>query len=171
MDVGPPVAFDFGGVLALCRDLWALADDLETYAKDRSGALTVALEDWRGPEAVTMVSDVWPAESLNLTNGVNQLRNGALGWAESWAEAQRQYNNREHAKAVNAEQDSRSFGEGFFDGLMGKDDSAKHVPSPEDSATPQYPGFRPASGFVSYYQHDHSDWSASYLTTDSPGGW
>ena len=170
MDVGPPVAFDFGGALALCRDLWALADDLEDYVQARAQALETALEDWRGPEAQKMVGEVWPAELTNISNGINQLRTGALGWAASWADAQRQYNLREYQKAVNAEQDSRSFGEGFVDGLLGKDDSADFIPTPADSSTPVAPGFRPASGFVSYHQESHSDWTHRYTTSDAPGG-
>jgi hypothetical protein len=170
MDAGPPVAFDFGGVLALCRQLWALADDLEVYTKARAAALQAALEDWRGPEATTMVNEVWPAESLNLATGVNQLRNGALGWAASWAEAQRQYNNLEYSQALKAEQDSRSLGESFVDGLLGQDDSAKQVPAPADSANPEAPGFHPGTGFASYVQHAHSDWTVWYLTADGPGG-
>lgn len=170
MDAGSSVQFDFGGALALCRDLWALADDLEAYARTRDGALQTALTDWRGPEAVKMVDEVRPAELQNLAQGVDQLRNGALGWAASWADAQRQYNNQAYSKAIKDEQDSRSFGEGLVDGFLGKDDSARHVPAPADSAIPQAPAFLPGSGFVSYIQYDHSDWGISYHTADSPHG-
>ena len=169
MEVGPPVAFDFGGVLALCRDLWSLAEDLESYALGRDGALKTALQDWRGPEAIRMVTDVWPAEARNLSNGLSQLRNGAVAWANSWAEAQRMYNNRQYALAVEAEQDSRSTGESIVDSLLGQDDSGQQAPSPADSAPPQPPAFQPGTGFVSYLQVSHSDWSVSYHTSDSPG--
>ncbi len=170
MDVGPAVVFDFGGVLALCRDLWALAEDLEGYKTTRGAALDVALEDWRGPEATVMITDVRPTEDLNLKTGIDQLRAGAIGWANTWASAQQMYNNREYAIGVNQEQSTRSTGESVVDFFMGKDDSARHVPSPAASAAPQPPMFYPTTGFISYTQHAHSDWTASYRTADSPHG-
>lgn len=170
MKVGPPVAFDFGGVLALCRDLWSLADDLESYFTKRGQSLATALQDWKGPEAETMMQQVYPAEAANLATGINQLRSGAVEWAVSWADAQRQYNNREYALAVNAEKDSRSFGESFVDGLLGQDDSGRQVPAPGDSSVPQPPSFLAASGFAVYTENGHSDWSLTYRYGDGPSG-
>ncbi len=169
MDIGPPVVFDFAGALTLCRDLWALADDLETYGADRTAALLVALEDWRGPEADSMTEDVWPAETSNLVTGIDQLRSGALAWADSWSAAQQMHNNRQYAIAIDQEQSTRSTGEQFVDWFVG-DDSARHVPAPGESATPQAPGFEPTTGFISYIQHSHSDWEASYHHGETPGG-
>lgn len=170
MKAGPPVAFDFGGVLTLCRDLWALAEDLETYFGKRTESLRTALDDWKGPEADKMVSQVFPAESTNLANGISQLRSGAVEWAQSWAAAQDQYNNREYALAVNREQDSRSWGESLVDGFLGQDDSGKQVPAPASATVPQPPSFHPGSGFARYDQSGHSDWSLTYRVADAPGG-
>lgn len=170
MKAGPPVVFDFGGVLSLCRDLWALADDLDAYFGQRAEALHTALADWKGPEADRMVQEVFPAEATNLANGISQLRSGAVEWAQAWADAQEQYNNREYALAVKAEEDSRSFGESFVDGLLGQDDSGQQVPSPAGSAVPQPPGFGVPSGFAVYRQQSHSDWLLSYIFSESPPG-
>lgn len=170
MTVGPPVVFDFDGVLELCEQAWSLAQDLESYGTTRDTALVTALEDWRGPEATTMVYDVWPAEATNLATGVDQLRRGALAWAEQWREAQTAYNYREYTMAVEQEQTTRSTGESLWDGFTGQDDSAKHVPLPAASESPAPPRFDAATGFVSYTQQSHSDWTASYRMGGRRGG-
>ena len=170
MGVGPAIVFDFEGVLDLCAQAWSLADDLETYGTTRDTALVTALEDWKGPEATTMVQDVWPAESANLTTGVEQLRQGALAWAEQWRDAQTAYNMREYTAAIEQEKSTRSTGESLWDGFIGQDDSAKHVPEPAASAAPAPPSFEAPTGFVSYTQHSHSDWSASYRMFHRGGG-
>lgn len=170
-DIGPQVVFDFGGVLDLCRDLWALATDLETYGVTRDTALATALEMWRGPEATSMVTEVWPSEDLNLTTGIGQLKEGALAWAFNWADAQQMHNNRTYQIAVKQEKDTRSGGEKVVDLLFGADDSARHVPAPAASVVPAAPGFEPTTGFVSYIQHAHSDWTATYrMSIASTGG-
>ena len=161
-DIGPPIVFDFDGVLELCELAWKLAADLETYGETRDSALVVALEDWKGPEATTMVQDVWPAEATNLATGIDQLRRGALAWAEQWRDAQTAYNYREYTIAVEQEKSTRSTGESLWDGFTGQDDSAKHVPAPAGSEAPAPPTFEATTGFVSYTQHSHSDWTSSY---------
>ncbi len=168
--IGPPIVFDFSGVLDLCTQAWGLADDLETYGTARDTALVTALEDWRGPEATTMVQDVWPAEATNLATGVDLLRQGALAWAEQWREAQTAYNYREYSIAVEQEKSTRSTAESLWDGFIGQDDSAKHVPEPAASQSPVPPGFDAPTGFVRYTQNGHSDWTASYRTSVAGGG-
>lgn len=168
--IGPQVVFDFAGVLELCREMWVLADDLESYGTVRNEALGTALQDWRGPEADTMLADVHPTETQNLVNGISQLRTGAAMWAVNWRDAQQQHNNRVYQIAVKQEKDTRGGGEKVVDFLFGKDDSARHVPAPAASEIPTAPAFSPPTGFVTYVQYAHSDWAASYRIADSQSG-
>lgn len=170
MAIGPPIVFDFEGVLDLCELAWSLAGDLEIYGAARDTALVTALEDWRGPEATTMVRDAWPAEATNLATGIDRLRRGALSWAENWREAQTAFNYREYTIAVEQEKHTRSTGESIWDSISGQDDSAKHVPAPAVSQIPAPPSFDAPTGFVRYSQHGHSDWTASYSMSPAGAG-
>lgn len=136
------VPFDFVGVLALCRQLWALADEVEGLKVSRADAARTALTKWEGPFAVEF-TDRADDEGVAAVQIANGLRGDATGWAAAWKSAMDENNRRRWARHHEEWKDDQN----FLDDLFGSEDN---TPEPQPVGQPQPPGFAATGSLVRY---------------------
>jgi hypothetical protein len=136
------VPFDFEGVLALCRMLWNLADELDGVETSRLAAATTALTKWEGPFGKEFATRA-DSENTSATQIVAGLRGDATGWAAAWKTAMDENNRRRWARHHEAWKDDQ----GFLDHLFGSEDD---TPNPQPVGQPQPPGFAATGSLVNY---------------------
>jgi hypothetical protein len=146
---GGRVQFDFEGSLVLARQLWALADDLESEDRRREADVDVALGSWRG-EYATRFRGRRETERTSKRNVVAGLRADAEAWAKAWATAMDQQNRNNWAAEVERVRDHRNFIEKGWDATFGKDDSDESVPKPGPVRVPAAPDFRATASEVRF---------------------
>lgn len=91
--------FDFDGVLALCRELWAAADELDQIVKDRDELTVVAAKEWKGPHSETFL-DAIEVDVEDESGLVTLLRDAANDWANAWLSAMNDESRARHDRAV-----------------------------------------------------------------------
>ena len=133
------VRFDFFGALKLARELWQLADSIESSRRQRDSHAATALRAWAGPLRNTFLESA-TTESQNSATVVGLLREEANAWARLWASAMDEQNRRNRAAKERTISAERSVGEQFIDLFKG-DDSGSHLASAPVAAIPQPPGF------------------------------
>lgn len=107
-------------ILSHCRDLLAAANELEAIRGDRHERIGVATRQWRGPHARTFGQRIGD-EGLDIDSRITGLKNDADEWASIWARTVNEINTARRDAAVDAERNSRSFGESFVDVFVGDD--------------------------------------------------
>lgn len=142
------VQFDWDGSLASARRLWALAADVSTLMTSRETLGGDAVTDlWQGPHAVSF-GERLGTERLDADAISEQLRIGALGWAEAWKEAMNEQNRILHVRECQRRKDNAEW---YQSGLLGSVFGGPDLPNePELLSAPVAPNFFPTGGFVSY---------------------
>ncbi|MFZ4516393.1 MAG: hypothetical protein ACOYN3_08805 [Acidimicrobiia bacterium] len=151
-----PVQFGFNDSLAAARALWALADSIDAAATRRVAAAESALRSWTGAfrdQFATKVTD-----ELSTASGASQeIRNGAMTWAQAWKNAMDEENRRRRARAVTAlTKKLRNERSGWeqVDDWFGGDDSdkvaEKRTRRASTYATPQPPNFAPTGSLENF---------------------
>lgn len=96
---GGDVPFDFEGSLQLARQLWALADEIESENSQRQLDFVAATAKWRGVYGRQFI-DRRHTEQKSVDAVCNGLREDAKAWAKAWAEAMEQQGRNNRAKAL-----------------------------------------------------------------------
>lgn len=116
---------DLDEILSHCRDLLAVAVDLEALDARRGVEVSELLSSWKGPHADLF--GLWVAEeSRSRLFRARNLRAEADDRARVRAEAVNRVNAERREAAVEAERTSRGFGEQLVDFFIG-DDSVDQV--------------------------------------------
>ena len=141
---GGRVQFDFEGSLALARQLWALADEVDSADRARESQFDDAMVKWRGAYADEF-RNRRETERISKGNVVAGLREDAEAWAQAWASALDQQNRNNRAAAVERVREERNIFEKGWDATFGQDDSDREVPMPEPVRVPIPPRFEPTA--------------------------
>lgn len=143
------VRFDFDGALALARNLWTMADELEGQAAAMGEAGMTALSGWLGPYGTEFLGrrDV-EHDSFGIV--VQGLRAEAITWGQGWAGAVNEANRRRRAAAVAAEQANRSMMEKVADAMVHGDDSDRQIAPVVEVSPPQPPSFAATGGLQNF---------------------
>ncbi len=123
--------FNFDGVLTLCRELWAAADELNNVMRQRDSDAGVALKQWQGPHADTFKTGL-EADEIDETRLVRLLRSAADDWAQAWVYAMNDENRARHDKAVDGADSMLEWLPGFSDRPVTGYTSITAVPSGPD---------------------------------------
>ncbi len=137
---GGRVVFDFDGSLELARQLWSLADDIQSEHSLREADYDTAIAKWEGPYA-TEFAGRRSDERSSKTNVVSGLRADARAWASAWRDALDQQNKNNRAAKVTEIRDNRAWYEQAWDATFGEDDSDDQVAQVPYVATPVPPQF------------------------------
>ncbi len=140
------VRFDYPNSLVLARRLWEVADELDALATQRRLAGTEALVDWLGPLGVEFAARI-DTETRDLGRLAGELRAGAHGWAQAWANALNEQNRRLFARACEVVRSRRSSVDRFVGFFAGHDDLP---PEPYHRPPPTAPRFLPTGAFARY---------------------
>ncbi len=143
VEAGADVVFDYVGALSLARQLWVLADQLETYGADRELASATALTGWSG-EYATQFAGRCSDERTTKSSIVGGLRGDAVKWAQAWASATNEQNKILWARHDRKLKDDQSGWDNFWNGFH--DDT----PHPQPVSTPAAPYFSATASLVSY---------------------
>ncbi|QGG93641.1 hypothetical protein [Actinomarinicola tropica] len=143
MTTGDAVGFDFEGSLQLARQLWQLADLIQSEDADREVDADTATAKFEGPHADSFVARR-EQERTSRTTVISALRDDARNWAEAWATAMDQQNKNNRAARVEEIRENRGALERFGDLFVG-DDSDEQVPMPDPVAVPSAPDFAPTA--------------------------
>lgn len=146
LEAAPDVRFDFTGSLALARQLWQFAEELEELATCRNDAAAEALTTWQGTYGEEFVERI-TTEVVDLGTAAAHLQAGAQGWAHCWASAMNQQNRILHAREVLRVQNDRSGWDSFWGGIVGHGDLP---PEPSELSVPQPPYFVATGRLVTY---------------------
>lgn len=149
MTAGGRIAFDFEGSLQLARQLWQLAESLETEDAGRETQFDTAKAKWEGKYGTQFVGRR-ADERTSRTNVASGLRTDAREWARAWARAMDQQNKNNRAAEVERVREDRGMLEKGWDATFGEDDSDDQVPMPEAVPVPQPPGFAPTAEEITY---------------------
>ncbi len=149
VEPGGRVDFDFEGSLQLARQLWALAEDVQTEDGGREEQFDIANAKWEGPYKQRFI-ERRQNERESRGNVVEGLRENARAWAQAWATALDQQNKNNRAAEVERIRDDRGLIERGWDATFGEDNSDDEVPMPEAVPVPQPPGFEPTATEVTY---------------------
>lgn len=140
------VRFDYDGSIAMARRLWQLAERLQTLSSERLSWAEEALVHWQGPKADEFADRI-NTEIGDLDRGEQEVRSGAVLWAEAWARAINVQNRRLWAREAHRRKQERSFWQKSVDHFNGFDD---FPPDPPEYGPPQPPHFTPPGGIVTY---------------------
>ena len=146
---GGRVQFDFEGSLALARELWAFADEVDTERATRESNFDIASASWRGSYADEF-GKRRETERASERAVVVALREDAEAWAKAWAAAMDQQNKNNRVAEVERRSRDRNLLEKAWDSTFGEDDSEQSVPMPAPVPVPTAPAFRPTACEVTY---------------------
>jgi hypothetical protein len=146
---GGRVQFDFEGSLQLARQLWGIADDVQTEDDGRETQYDTAKAKWLGTYADQFVGRR-EDERTSRATVVAALREDARLWAQAWARALDQQNKNNRAAEVERIRDDRGLFERGWDSTFGEDDSDDQVPMPEPVSVPTAPSFLPTASEITY---------------------
>ncbi len=137
--------FAFDETLALCRRLWAAADELKAHVETRDGLAAIARKDWTGPHQVTFLRDL-STDNLLENSSVSGLEDAAEAWAQAWVLAMNAENEYLESQAVK-DVGSSAPGESFVEEVP------EFTPITQ---TPGSPDFEPTGGF---YNASDGNWA------------
>lgn len=146
---GGRVQFDWDGSLQLARQLWNLADDLQTEDTGRESQYDTAKAKWLGTYGDEF-ADRRVTERGSKNHVVAGLREDARAWAQAWASAMDQQNKNNRAAEVERVRDDRSLWDKGVDATVGEDNSDDKVPMPDSVPVPTPPGFAPTATETTY---------------------
>ena len=102
------IRFDFEGSLALARQLWTLADTISDLSNSRRDMAANAAREWKGPLGKEFRERIVDDRN-DLLRDAQQLRLGAMAWAEAYAKSVDEQNTRsytrEHARVAKLRED------------------------------------------------------------------
>ena len=137
------VVFDYDGALSAARQLWSLADDLQTLMTDRERARTDASVGFTGPYATELTSRI-SSERTDVNSAAGELRLAATAWASAWKDAMDQQNQNLYTRAYKYSEDHQ----GFLG--LGKLNGIERPPAVEPLTTPQPPSFAATGSFQDF---------------------
>ena len=135
-DANVPFPFDTG--LQAARDLWTLADEVETARGGLNAEEADAVVDFTGPKRARFAS-MRNEDTSAATSTAAGLRELARSFATAWSQARGQQDRINHARYVEAETSSDGTLENLGEFFTGEDD---YGPPPENPPVPTAPGFR-----------------------------
>ena len=140
------VTFDFSGALILARQLWALADQVDTVMRTRQGLAGEAGVGFSGAYARQFASRV-ADEAANAATLSVHLRADATECAFGWQQAMEEKNRRRYARRIDHIKRQRSMLQTIWDDLHG---FHGYGHEPEPVAQPQPPAFAPTAETARY---------------------
>lgn len=135
-DANVPFPFDTG--LQAARDLWTLADEVETARGNLTSMESEAVVEFTGPKR-TQFGGMRDEDGGAAVTTAAALREMAGSFATAWSQARGQQDRINHARYVEAETSDDSTLENLGEFFVGEND---YGPPPENPAVPSGPGFR-----------------------------
>lgn len=128
-------SYELTAILDHCRSLLDASHEVRSTANVRAFKAATAKRHWEGAFKIDFTNR-FDAESDDLTARSRGLKEEADAWAEVWASAVNEENERRRQEAVDAVSDARGFGEKFGDFWIGHDDSGDQVRTVEPVSVP-----------------------------------
>ncbi|WP_101831017.1 hypothetical protein [Frankia canadensis] len=141
------MVFDFDGALEVARQLWGLAENVDTFRGKRDAAATTALRHWQGRYATEFRGSV-TAEQGSDTSLSAAMRADARNLATLWSQAMTEEARVRYADHVTEKKQHRSFFHRVEDTILGSHED--YGPEPGPFAVPQPPTFT-ATGCLPVY--------------------
>lgn len=131
------VPFPFDTALQAARDLWTLAEDVESSARRLRPKEAHALVEFTGPKS-SRFRAMRDEDDGAATTSAGGLRELAQAFATAWSQARGQQDRINHARYVQSETEDDGTLENIGEFFVGEDD---YGPPPENPSVPQPPGF------------------------------